>query len=95
LAKAELIGHDAAVQCRFLPRRKLITQGMCARVTLRFWWLYDYQSSYAVIVRDIHSTVGPFLLPNDVWKLSAATDGFRLAIHGDPEFTGSVLVADP
>jgi hypothetical protein len=74
LAKAELIGHNAVVQCRFPPRQKLITQGMCARITLRFWCLYDYQSSYAVIVRDIHSTVGPILRPITS-KLSRTTSG--------------------
>jgi hypothetical protein len=31
----------------------------------------------------------------DVSKLSAAIDGYRLAIHGNLEFTGTVLAADP
>jgi hypothetical protein len=32
---------------------------------------------------------------NDVSKLPAAADGYRLAIHGSLESTGTVLAADP
>jgi hypothetical protein len=32
---------------------------------------------------------------NDVSKLSTAVDGSRLAIHGNLEFAGTVLAADP
>jgi hypothetical protein len=33
--------------------------------------------------------------PNHASKLSAATDGYRLAIHGNLEFAGTVLAAYP
>jgi hypothetical protein len=33
--------------------------------------------------------------PNDVSKLSVATDSYRLAIHDNLEFGGTVLAADP
>jgi hypothetical protein len=35
------------------------------------------------------------VFPNDVSGLSATTDGFQLVIHSDPDYIGTVLVADP
>jgi hypothetical protein len=59
----------------------------------------------AVIVRNIQSMVvdgGASTAPDhveafsiNVSKLSAATDGYRLAIHGSLESAGTALTADP
>ena len=58
----------------------------------------------SVILRNIQPVIGGEAItapdsekafPNHVSKLSAATDGCRLAIHGNLEFTGTVLAAYP
>jgi hypothetical protein len=57
---------------------------------------------WAVIVRDIEPVFGASTMPyhensftNHVSTLSAATDGYQLAIYSNLEFVGAVLPADP